>query len=122
MITPKEIKLKKGELIVTWENGTVHTYPLIFLRDQSPDAGNKGETILWKHYDPAPQGPDKPGKYEIASIEQVGSYAVSITWKDGYNYGIYSYDLLWRWGEYLEVKRNLHQDIDDENENHNREK
>jgi DUF971 family protein len=49
MINPIQIKLNGEEsLNITWENGKVHTFPLKFLRDESPDAGNKGETILWK--------------------------------------------------------------------------
>jgi len=117
MIYPKKIKLNgKDSLTITWENDVVHNFPLTFLRNESPDAGNKGETILWKHYDPIPKEPDKPGKYEVRSIEMVGDYAINITWKDGYNYGIYSFDLLWRWGEYLNVKDNLHQDFDHEHE------
>lgn len=113
MATPKKIKLHNQDYLeIEWDNGKIYKYPLKFLRDESPDAGNKGETILWKHYSPPPPGPDKPGKYEIEKIELVGNYAVQITWKDGYNYGIYSWDLLERFGEYLEVKNNLHQDFD----------
>jgi len=117
MATPKKIKLHKQEYLeIEWDNGKVYKYPLKFLRDESPDAGNKGETILWKHYSPPPQEPDKPGKYEIEKIDLVGNYAIQITWKDGYNYGIYSWDLLERFGEYLEVKNNLHQDFEHHNE------
>lgn len=105
---PVKIKLNKQEsLTVKWDNGTVHEFPLKFLRDESPDAGNKGETILWKHYPPTDKGPDKPGKYEVEKIETVGNYAINIVWKDGNSYGIYSWDLLWKWGEYLEIKDNL---------------
>ena len=50
--------------------------------------------------------------YEIEKIEMVGNYAMQITWKDGYDYGIYSWDLLIRLGEYIEVKNNLHSDFD----------
>lgn len=119
---PVKIKLKdKTYLSVTWDNDKVHNFPLKFLRDESPDAGNKGETILWKHYDPIPKGPELPGKYEIENIEQVGTYAVKIKWKDGYDFGIYSWDLLWRLGEYLEVKENLHQDFEHDHNHHNEE-
>ena len=69
MALPKKIKLNKQEsLTIHWDNGKIIDYPLQFLRDESPDAGNKGETILWKHYAPPPKGPDKPGKYEIDKI------------------------------------------------------
>ena len=113
MAVPTKIKLNKPDsLVIHWDNGNIYHYPLKFLRDESPDAGNKGETILWRHYDPPPPGPDKPGKYEVEKIEVVGNYAINIQWKDGYNYGIYSYTLLEKWGEYFEIKNNLHQDFD----------
>ncbi|MCB0729770.1 MAG: DUF971 domain-containing protein [Ignavibacteriae bacterium] len=105
MARPKKIKLNKQEsLIIEWDNGKTINYPLTFLRDESPDAGNKGETILWKHYAPPPKGPDKPGKYEVADIQKVGNYAITIKWKDGEDAGIYSWEVLERFGEFLEMK------------------
>ncbi len=105
---PKKIKLNgKESLTIEWEDNKVIEYPLKFLRDESPDAGNKGETILWKHYAPPPKGPDKPGKYEVANIEKVGNYAINITWKDGEDAGIYSWEVLEKLGEFLELKNTL---------------
>jgi DUF971 family protein len=105
---PKKIKLNgKESLRIEWEDNKVIEYPLKFLRDESPDAGNKGETILWKHYAPPPKGPDKPGKYEVANIEKVGNYAINITWKDGEDAGIYSWEVLKKLGEFLELKNTL---------------
>jgi len=108
MATPKKIKLdEQKSLIIEWDNGKIIQYPLNFLRDESPDAGNKGETILWKHYAPPPKGFDKPGKYEIADIKKVGNYAITIKWKDGESAGIYSWEVLEKLGEFLEIKKNL---------------
>jgi DUF971 family protein len=113
MAVPKKIKLNKQESItIEWSNGKIYTYPLTFLRDESPDATNKGETILWQHYEPPPKGPDQPGKYEVANIEMVGNYAIKIVWKDGYNYGFFTWDLLKKWGEYFEVKSNINEGSD----------
>lgn len=113
MAAPTKIKLHKQEYIeITWNNGKIIKYPLKFLRDESPDAGNKGETILWRHYDPKIKNELKPESYEIEKIEMVGNYAIEIKWKDGYDFGIYSWDLLEQFGSYLEVKENLHQDFD----------
>lgn len=108
MARPKKIKLNKQEsMIIEWDNGKIIHYPLKFLRDESPDAGNKGETILWKHYAPLPKGPNKPGKYEIDTIKKVGNYAINIVWKDGENAGIYSWEVLERFAELLEIKNSL---------------
>ena len=113
MAVPEKIKLHKQEYLeVMWDDGKIHKFPLTFLRDESPDAGNKGETILWKHYAPPPKEKTKPEGYEIEKIEMVGNYAIQIKWKDGYDYGIYSWDLLQRLGDYLEVKNGLQQDFD----------
>ena len=113
MATPTKIKLHKQEHIeITWNNGKVIIYPLRFLRDESPDAGNKGETILWKHYAPSKKVSLKPESYQVKKIELVGNYAIQIKWKDGYDFGIYSWGLLEQYGEYLQVRNNLHQDFD----------
>ncbi len=114
MAVPKKIKLNKQEsLSIIWDDDSESVFPLKFLRDETPDAGNKGETILWKHYPPPDPGPDKPGKYEVEKIEKVGNYAITITWKDGYDYGIYSWDLLEKLADYIDV-RNM---IDDDKTN-----
>ena len=111
MALPKKIKLVDQQFLsILWDNGKLINYPLKFLRDESPDAGNKGETILWKHYAPPPKGPDMPGKYEIVNIEKVGNYAISITWKDGESAGIYSWEVLERFAELLEIKQSLSSD------------
>ena len=111
MKNPRKIKLNGQEfLTIEWDNGKVIDYPLKFLRDESPDAGNKGETILWKHYAPPPKGPAKPGKYEIDTIKKVGNYAINIVWKDGENAGIYSWEILERFAELLEIKNSLKQE------------
>ena len=108
MLTPQKITKNEQESItIKWKDGREHTIPNGFLRDESPDASNKGETILWTHYEPAPHGPDKPGKYIINDIQVVGSYAIQITWGDGYNHGIYSWDLLEKWGEFWKMKNDL---------------
>lgn len=109
MSAPKKIKLNKEDksLYIIWADESKSEIPLKLLRDESPDATNKGETILWKHYEPAPKGPDKPGKYEVDKIELVGNYAIQIFWKDGYDYGIYSWSILKNLAEFNEVKKNI---------------
>lgn len=116
MAIPKKIKLNEQKsLTIEWDNNKIIEYPLTLLRDESPDAGNKGETILWKHYAPPPKGPDKEGKYEIANIEKVGNYAINITWKDGENAGIYSWQVLEQLGELIEIRNSIKNDRDSEN-------
>jgi len=113
MLTPKKIKRTDDNmLLIEWKDGRVHKIPVKFMRDESPDASNKGETILWTHYEPEPQGPDKPGKYDIKNIQIVGNYAIQITWGDGYDHGLYPWDLLEKWGELWEMKNELKKNSD----------
>ena len=35
-----------------------------------------------------------PEMFLVKNIETVGEYAIQITWKDGHNTGIYTYDYL----------------------------
>jgi DUF971 family protein len=47
------------------------------------------------------RGPNRPlteRSFQLVSHHPVGSYAVQITWADGHNDGIYSYELLRRLG------------------------
>lgn len=95
MAVPKKINLNGQEsLTIVWDDDRDVTFPLTLLRDESPDAGNKGETILWTHYPAPDKGPDLPGKYEIKDIKMVGNYAIQIFWKDGNSDGLYSWDVL----------------------------
>lgn len=122
MEAPKKIKVDKESqnLIIIWQNDIKHEIPLKFLRDESPDAGNKGETILWRHYDPPPkEKKESPEMYQITNIIPVGAYGIQIVWGDGFDDGIYSWDLLWRFGEYIEVKNSLSSDFDHHHRDHN---
>lgn len=91
---PKKIAVKDGNINFTTVEGEQITFSLKFLRDECPCAGCKGETILYKHYAPPPKPPLVESSYKIASIKNVGTYAVQIDWKDGHNTGIYSWSYL----------------------------
>ena len=86
--------IQKKFLGIKWENGRESKISLKYLRDECPCAGCKGETILLKTYRPPKQQINTPGRYEIKNIETVGDYAVQISWKDGHNTGIYTWDYL----------------------------
>jgi len=106
MIQPKKISVNEQKTLnVIWQDGKENSFPLHFLREESPDAGNKGETILWTYYPPPPKDTDQPGMYEIAAIEKVGNYAIQITWGDGNKDGIFSWDFLRRLGEQIKTEK-----------------
>jgi len=102
---PTEIKLHQlsRQLEITFNNGTRFELPYEFLRVYSPSAEVRGH------------GPGQEvlqvGKKDIAikGIEPVGSYAVTLTFSDGHDTGIYSWDYLYElganyvalWGRYV---------------------
>jgi DUF971 family protein len=94
-MNPTQIKLKnKTNLLLTWEDGSKSQIPLKYLRDECPCASCKGETVLLKTYHPPTPTIITPEMYLVKNIEVVGEYAIQITWKDGHNTGIYSWEYL----------------------------
>jgi DUF971 family protein len=95
---PTEIKLRQKlrVLEISFADGKAFQLPCEFLRIYSPSAEVRGhgpgQEVL--------QTGKKP--VEITHIEPVGSYAIQLTFSDGHNTGIYSWDLLYHYG--------LHQD------------
>lgn len=91
---PTEIKLhqKSRMLEIAFADGKVFQLSCEFLRVYSPSAEVRGH------------GPGQEvlqaGKksVDITKIEPVGSYAVQLTFSDGHDTGIYSWDLLYDYG------------------------
>ena len=94
-MAPKQIKMEdKIKLFIKWEDDSESRINLKYLRDECPCANCKGETILFKTYRPEKKAEEKPEMYKIKNIEIVGGYAIQITWKDGHNTGIYSWEYI----------------------------
>jgi DUF971 family protein len=91
---PTEIKLHQASRIleIAYADGRSYRLPCEFLRVFSPSAEVRGH------------GPGQEvlqvGKKDvnIAKIEPVGNYAVQLTFSDGHDTGIYSWDLLYEYG------------------------
>jgi len=91
---PTEIKLhQKSRLLeIAFSDGKTFRLPCEFLRVYSPSAEVRGH------------GPGQEvlqaGKQAITinKIEPVGSYAIQLTFSDGHDTGIYSWDLLYDYG------------------------
>jgi DUF971 family protein len=90
MKAPATLKLHRRSrvLVVGYADGTRYELPCEYLRVYSPSAEVRGhsggETVL------------VPGKRNVAidKVEPVGSYAVRLTFDDGHNTGLYSWDVL----------------------------
>jgi len=92
---PKSIKVKEKKFLeIIWEDESKSELSLKYLRDECPCATCKGETVLLRTYRPPIKKMISPEVYLISNIEIVGEYAIQITWKDGHNTGIYSWEYL----------------------------
>lgn len=91
---PTEIKLhqKSKVLDISFSDGKIFNFPCEFLRVYSPSAEVSGH------------GPEQEvlqtGKslVNIHKIVPVGNYAIQLCFTDGHNTGLYSWDLLYRYG------------------------
>ncbi len=85
---PTELRLAKDKrtLTIGFDDGRSFAFPAEFLRVHSPSAEVQGHS-------PA-QRQTVPGKREvgIAAVDPVGNYAVRITFDDGHNTGLFSWD------------------------------
>jgi len=94
-MSPTQIRqTSPTELLIRWDDGHESLFTLQYLREHCPCAMCKGETIMWKTYKPVTLPLVTPGMYELKGIQQVGYYAIQITWGDGHNTGIYTYEYL----------------------------
>lgn len=87
---PTEIKLHNASRVMelSFDDGSSYRLPYEYLRVYSPSAEVRGHGIG--------QGVLQTGKREVAitGIEPVGNYAVKISFSDGHNSGLYSWDVL----------------------------
>ncbi|MGH8726987.1 MAG: gamma-butyrobetaine hydroxylase-like domain-containing protein [Burkholderiales bacterium] len=94
-IIPTDIRLhqKSRVLEISFADGKTFNLPCEFLRVYSPSAEVRGH------------GPGQEvlqtGKknVDISKIEPVGNYALRFTFSDGHDTGIYSWDLLYAYGQ-----------------------
>ncbi|NNM55837.1 DUF971 domain-containing protein [Acidocella sp.] len=106
MSTPAQIKLRRAEnlLELSYEDGRVLSLPAEYLRVESPSAEVQGH------------GPGQAvlvtGKMHVGiiGIEPAGNYALRLSFSDGHDTGIFSWDYLEelgrehaiRWRRYLQ--------------------
>jgi DUF971 family protein len=85
---PVEIRHEKSarRVVVEWDDGHVSTYPIDYLRSWCPCASCQGHAAQARYL-------DRTGEV-LLQIDLVGNYAMSPTWQDAHNTGIYSFRLL----------------------------
>jgi len=77
-----------------WDDG--HTGPITLqtLRDACPCAGCQGETVLLHHYAPPEKKALGHQAYELKGAEVMGNYALKLSWGDGHDQGIFTWEHL----------------------------
>ncbi|MBI1337721.1 MAG: DUF971 domain-containing protein [Phycisphaera sp.] len=95
---PQHLDLKKDKgLTVTWSDGRVSFYPVAYLRKMSPsaDARQLREELAKNPLTVLPASAvSSTGPITATGAELVGNYAVRITFSDGHDTGLYSWDYL----------------------------
>ena len=79
-----------SKLNIFWDNNSHSEISLLELRKACPCAVCASELEDFNHSYKVYRG----NKVEIVDISIVGSYAISIAWKDGHNTGIYEFQYL----------------------------
>jgi len=87
-LRPTEIRHlhEQGAVRITWSDGHVGEYEYAYLRGWCPCAvcqGHGGQRTFLSF-----------PRAQLAGIQAVGNYAVSLSWQDGHDTGIYSYPYL----------------------------
>jgi DUF971 family protein len=96
---PEHIAISKSKGIeIDWKDGHHSSFGTEYLRDWCPCAsctGSHGTEPRKKTSDGAQSPfPMFTPRLKMNDIEPVGTYALKISWSDGHNTGIYSYDHL----------------------------
>ncbi len=89
---PVEIEYKSATdaLQMVFSDDHVSVFPTVLLRGLCPCAkcqGHSGDRAKW-------QTISRRTQIEVENVQPVGSYALTITWGDGHDTGIYSFQRL----------------------------
>jgi len=93
---PRELSVSEkdgGKISIIWSDGHSSVYHSFNVRAACPCAMCKGEPgIFGKHFDP-PKIVVEPN-VQPKEIGPVGRYGLKISWTDGHDLGIYTFDYL----------------------------
>ncbi|MGC4092232.1 MAG: gamma-butyrobetaine hydroxylase-like domain-containing protein [Polyangiaceae bacterium] len=95
---PTRVKAPHGafNLELSWADGHHSTFPHEILRGYCPCAGCQGHSGTIKFQSGC--------NLELRNLEQVGNYALSFTWGDGHEAGIYTFRYLRALGDMLDAE------------------
>lgn len=97
-LKPTGIKINKqdSQLFLSWNDGHESRYTFSLLRNACPCAECRGHANMSPTPDPnvfsLPE--EESPRTTLEDVEVVGSYALTIYWEDGHQYGIYNWNYL----------------------------
>lgn len=94
---PRHLDLKKDQgLTITWADGTSTFFPITYLRRMSPSAEARQlrEEMAKNPLTVLPASAVSDKSITAVSAQLVGNYALRITFSDGHDTGIFSWDYL----------------------------
>ncbi len=91
-------------LTIAFDDGAHFEIPFELLRIESPSAENKG------HGPNPPPPPTGKANVNVTRADAVGRYAVRISFDDGHDTGLYSWDLLYDLGAHKDEKLRVYRE------------
>ncbi len=91
-------------LTIAFDDGEMFEIPFELLRVESPSAENKG------HGSAVPPPVTGKANVNVVRADAVGRYAVRITFDDGHDTGLYSWDLLYELGREKEARLRIYRE------------
>lgn len=91
-------------LMIAFDDGETFEIPFELLRVESPSAENKG------HGGNVPPPVIGKANVNVVTADAVGRYAVRISFDDGHDTGLYSWDLLYDLGRDKDEKLRIYRD------------
>lgn len=95
---------KAKQLHIAFDDGARFDIPFELLRVESPSAENKGHGPT-----PAPP-PTGKANVNVTRADAVGRYAVRISFDDGHDTGLYSWDLLYDLGREKDARLRVYRE------------
>jgi DUF971 family protein len=98
--SPTQIKLRRAEnlLEISFEDGMEFSLPAEYLRVESPSAEVQGHTPAEKKL------VARKKAVGITAVEPTGNYAVKLTFTDGHDTGIFTWDYLYQLGQEQKIR------------------
>lgn len=111
-ITPVSVDVASsdGLMHISWADGKIHSFSLFGLRKNCPCVMCRGGHELMDQFEPGfflvDRATLQASSIQILQIIPVGHHALRIFWSDGHNEGMYRYENLRYWGDWIEEHRN----------------